>query len=236
MTNLNHSFAKLFFNKYRLFFIKVMRIFSQSFSTFLVKFGYLIKYSKWLKSSPVEVDKNVHQNTMNKEKLDEEIDYLEFGVRHGRSFEWWVKNNKNPNSFFIGFDTFEGLPEGYGRFSEGDMSNLGETPQIDDSRHSFKKGLFQDTLPGFLKEYDLGTDRKKVIHVDCDLYSSSIFVLTYLAPYLKQDDVLIFDDFGSFSCPDHGFRAFIDFFHSYRIGYELICISNRYTVLSVKIK
>jgi len=44
------------------------------------------------------------------------VTYLEFGVASGVSFEWWLNHLKNPESVFLGFDTFEGLPEDWGLF------------------------------------------------------------------------------------------------------------------------
>src|SRR6478735_2712111 len=50
-------------------------------------------------------------------KLDAQpISYFEFGVGSGASFEWWLKNATHPDSLFFGFDSFEGLPENWGRF------------------------------------------------------------------------------------------------------------------------
>ncbi len=40
----------------------------------------------------------------------------------------------------------------------------------------FYQGLFQETLPPFLKDYS--GDRPLVIHNDSDVYSSTLYVLT----------------------------------------------------------
>jgi O-methyltransferase len=153
----------------------------------------------------------------------EEMIYLEFGVYGGYSFEWWVKHNDHPSSSFIGFDTFEGLPENWGIFKKGDMSAGLKLPAIDDPRITFAKGLFQDTLPAVLKTLD--KTKKKVILMDADLYSSTLFALTSLAPFLTKGDIILFDQF---NVPRHEFLAFSNFTESYYMKFELIGAANNY--------
>jgi hypothetical protein len=155
-----------------------------------------------------------------------EIDYLEFGVSTGKSFKWWVENVKNENSRFYGFDTFTGLPEDWGSFKKGDMSNENELPQINDSRHSFYQGVFQKTLHEFLKSYK--SDKRKVINMDADLYSATLFVLTTLSPYLKRGDVILFDEF---NVPLHEYKAFTEWVESFYINYTVLGeVNNFYQV------
>lgn len=159
------------------------------------------------------------------------IDYFEFGVCGGHSFKWWLDHNRNPDSRFYGFDTFEGLPESFGPFEKGSMAVALEKINITDNRASFYKGLFQDSLTPFLDKYTGG--RKKLIHLDADLFSSTIFVLSQLYRFLRDGDILLFDEF---AVPKHEFMAFRIFTESFYVNYEVIGAANNYLFLALKIK
>lgn len=151
------------------------------------------------------------------------IDYFEFGVFGGKSFFWWMEHNQHNESSFHGFDTFEGLPENWGLgFKKGDMAT--GVPILNDSRGKFYKGLFQETLPGLVKLFPVSS-RKKIIHLDADLFSSTLFALTSMAPLLKPGDILLFDEF---NVPNHEFFAFKVFTESYYIKTKLIGAVNNY--------
>ncbi len=151
------------------------------------------------------------------------VDYLEFGVCGGYSFEWWLKNCENTDSRFFGFDTFEGLPESWGTFKKGDMSAT--IPETNDPRAEFIKGLFQESVPPFLNRYNLQNNKRKVIHLDADLFSSTLYALTRLAPFIKKGDILIFDEF---NVPNHEFYAYRIFTESYYVKTKLIAAVNNY--------
>lgn len=173
----------------------------------------------------------LYQFLIESENLNETpINYLEFGVAYGYSFGWWVNHISNPESRFFGFDTFEGLPEDWHLFKKGEMSPYGKLPEINDNRVKFVKGLFQDTLIPFLKVFD--NSKRKVINMDADLYSSTLFVLTSIAPYLKSGDIIIFDEFG---VPLHEFKAFTEFVNSFYIKYEVLGAVNNYFQIAIKI-
>jgi O-methyltransferase len=154
---------------------------------------------------------------------NEAVDYLEFGVSGGYSFKWWVSSCDNADCRFYGFDTFEGLPEDWGTYRKGDMA--AELPAINDSRVEFIKGLFQNTIPNFLLNCDLRNGKRKIVHLDADLFSSTLFTLTSLASYLKKGDILLFDEF---NVPNHEFFAFNMFCKSYYVKTRLIGSVNNY--------
>ena len=174
---------------------------------------------------------NLHKYIIENEIANQPIDYLEFGVSKGESFRWWIEHIKDENSSFYGFDTFTGLPEDWGKFKKGDMSNGNEPPKIDDSRHQFFQGLFQKTLYPFLDTYKVG--KRKVIHLDADLYSSTLFLLTSISPYLRKGDILLFDEF---NVPLHEFKAFTEWKDSFYIDYTVLGEVNNYYQVAMRIE
>lgn len=159
------------------------------------------------------------------------IDYLEFGVSGGSSFRWWLSQNVQADSRFYGFDTFEGLPEKFGPFGRGSMAAALESLQITDARASFYKGLFQDTLIPFLETYQ--SANRKVIHMDADLFSSTLFSLSQLYRFLRPGDIIFFDEF---AVPKHEFLAFKIFTESFYVSYDVIGAANNYLFVAIQIK
>jgi O-methyltransferase len=159
------------------------------------------------------------------------IAYLEFGVADGETFGWWLKKLTHPAARFYGFDTFAGLPEDWGIHKKGSFSNEGKIPAFDDDRCRLYKGLFQETLQPFLKTF--ANDQPKLILLDADLYSSTLFVLTTLAPFLNNGDILVFDEFDS---PRHEFRALADFTQAYpQIHLKPVAAANNYTFVAFQV-
>ena len=149
------------------------------------------------------------------------IDFLEFGVFEGTSIQYWSTINTNYKSRFFGFDTFIGLPDVGEKYTKkmkkGAFNKKGEIPEINDDRISFVKGLFQNTLPEFLITFSNAA--RVVIHVDSDLYSSALFVLTQCNDILSPGAIIIFDEFSSIL---HEFRAFEDYCSSYMREYDVL--------------
>jgi hypothetical protein len=188
--------------------------------------GYNDFFSKWDYKKRFKLYKWV----VDKESLHNVINYMEFGVASGASFNWFMKENSHPESRFYGFDTFDGLPEDWGPFKKGAFSNNNIAPDIPDARGAFFKGLFQQTIPGFLKELD--TSKRNVLMLDADLWSATLYALTSLSPYLKKGDIIFFDEF---VVPTHEFKAFLDFTQSYYLNLELVGAANNYYFVAFKV-
>lgn len=135
-------------------------------------------------------------------------DYLEFGVARGTSIisaaDIARRQGLHPRLF--AFDSFEGLPGGEGNFRAGEMAYtedafrrfIRKAGGIDDARVTTIKGFYEDTLAGELAER-IGLRRGvHVVHVDCDLYESTVTVIRWLTPLLAAGSVLIFDDWFAF--------------------------------------
>jgi hypothetical protein len=151
--------------------------------------------------------------------------YLEFGVSKGHSLRYWSSQLKHPGSCFNGFDTFQGLPEAWGMYKIGDMKAAEKELEIDDQRVMLVKGLFQKSLPNTILSIDFSGFEHKVIHLDADLYSSTLFTLATLFPILKPGDILIFDEF---NVPLHEFKAFDDFCKAWYADFEFAGAVNNY--------
>ena len=172
----------------------------------------------------------MYEWVINQEALRNPINYIEFGVASGHSFKWWLKQNTDPQSRFFGFDTFDGLPEDWGPFKKGSFSNENQIPVVNDDRATFYKGLFQQTLPGFIKQFD--NSRRNVIMLDADLFSATLYALSSLAPYLKKDDIIFFDEF---VVPTHEFKAYLDFITSHYVNLKLVAAANNYYFVAFKV-
>lgn len=174
---------------------------------------------------------DLYSYIIEKENLNTDIDYFEFGVFQGKSFRWWMQEISNTDAKFYGFDTFTGLPESWGPFKKGDLANNNEIPNIDDVRHKFYQGLFQQTLPDFLQNYQ--SKKRKVILMDADLYSATSYVLHTMSLFLKQGDIIFFDEF---NVPEHEFKAFSEWINIHYREYELIGAVNNYYQVAIKLK
>ena len=142
---------------------------------------------------------------------NERILLLEFGVCNGYSIHQFASMNTNQSSKFIGFDSFEGLPEDWTPLCpKGTFSLSGQLPSVRDNRITLVKGWFSDTLIPHLHEID-SQDRITICHFDADLYSSTLFCLTTLLQKLRRF-YFIFDEFSG-----HEARAFCDVMQAYPV-------------------
>jgi O-methyltransferase len=166
--------------------------------------------------------------TGNKEQLydfaaqvigDAPITYLEFGVHRGWSMSRIAGRFPCPNARFFGFDSFEGLPEGWtrhntGHLNAGHFTTHGRSPAFQDGRITYVKGWFQNTVPHFLSSNKVGGP--VLVHFDADLYSSTLFLLSTLW-HSVPDYFFLFDEF----LPDEVIALF-DFARAYPVHLEFL--------------
>ncbi len=160
------------------------------------------------------------------------IQYLEFGVWEGASIRKWCELNTHPASRFYGFDSFEGLPEHFTEYAPKGAFHLdGKPPIIDDPRAQCVKGLFQQTLHKFLENFQ--PNGRLVVHIDCDLYSSTLFCLTVLDRLLTAGSVILFDEYRDL---EHEFSAFWDYTRSFYKEWEGVAYTTYFAQAAVLVK
>lgn len=120
---------------------------------------------------------------------------LEFGVYRGKTITQiagFLTGRK-----IWGFDSFEGLPEDWHMVKDTDKIKFPKgafeverLPWVPDSV-TLVKGWFEDTVPVWKQT---NFDNIAMLHVDCDLYSSTREVLTQLNSQIVPGTVIVFDD------------------------------------------
>ena len=113
---------------------------------------------------------------------------LELGVWKGNSLRLIAETL--PDKDVYGFDSFEGFPED-GRVDwKMDLSRGGSLPAVP-SNARLIKGYFDDTLPGFTEAHPGPVG---LLHVDCDIYSSTRTIFRALRNQIVPGTVIIFDE------------------------------------------
>ena len=144
--------------------------------------------------------------------------YLEFGVGRGKSIRW-IANDVE--STVHGFDSFEGIQEHWNGNPIGSFAQK-QMPKVP-ANVEFHKGYFSETLPGFL---DSHSDPVAFLHIDCDLYSSTVSIFGDLGHRLQPGAIILFDEYYNFHrWQQHEFKAFQEFVKASGLEYEYIAFS-----------
>ena len=131
---------------------------------------------------------------------------VECGVYFGRSLAYIADRTRLP---IHGFDSFSGLPEAWLDKPAGAYSTGGLLPDMAEHVH-LHQGWFEETLPDFATAY--AGERIALLHLDCDLYSSTATALEALGPLCDADTVYVFDDLiGIADWREHEFKALNEF-------------------------
>lgn len=189
----------------------------------------LFEIGRWMKENPPPVTfptrpdlfRHIHDTII----AGDAVDYIEFGVFKGESIRWWCTADKRKESRFFGFDTFTGLPDEWRFFWKalppGTFDAGGRPPAIDDLRVEWITGRFQDTLPAFLTAFH--PRNRLVINCDADLYTSTLYVLSAINPFLTAGSIILLDEITAVD----EYRAFRDFTRTFGRTYRVVGAADR---------
>ncbi len=136
--------------------------------------------------------------------------YFEFGCHSARTFSAAVRAArylKMKDAQFYAFDSFQGLPvintaeDGY--FKTGSFATsleefvrlVHQKSGLRIDRENVIEGFYSDSLTSDLQAR---MPKAGVVHIDVDLYSSTVEVLRFIKPLVVTGTVLIFDDWYAF--------------------------------------
>jgi hypothetical protein len=120
-------------------------------------------------------------------------DVFEFGVAAGDSFLQFLE--RCPNRQIYGFDSFEGLPEDWWTRPTGTFAAA--PPQFAHPNGHLVKGWYDESVPRFFRDW---TGSIALLHIDCDLYSSTTTSLRYGLNRCGVNTVVLFDEY--YNYPD----------------------------------
>jgi hypothetical protein len=157
---------------------------------------------------------------------------MEFGVFRGESLRFLAKRVQQD---VHGFDSFEGLPEDWTYFQkQGRFSLDGKIPEFHETNICVYKGWFEQTLPRFLVEHE---GAARLIHIDCDIYSSTRTVLDLAAQRIVKGTIIVFDEYLNYpSWQAHEFRAFQEFVAANHLRYRYAGFASSHSSVAVVIE
>ena len=163
---------------------------------------------------------------------------LEFGVASGTSLKAIAKNVPS-NQIVYGFDSFQGLPKFWrtgfdvGKFS----TSNGKAPIFEEKNIKIIDGLFEETCDIFFKLQHEQKNTIALLHIDCDIYSSTKTIFNAIEKYMNMDidnnnrinllrngTIIVFDELLCYNgFEKHELLAFYEFLQNNpKISYEII--------------
>jgi hypothetical protein len=121
--------------------------------------------------------------------------HAEFGVFKGESLGFI---SSRIDKVIYGFDSFEGLPDGWSAaLPKGAFDLGGEAPPMPAPLHNYRlvKGWFRDTLPIFLAQ---APGPAAFLHLDCYTYASTREVLEALAERIASGTIVVLRQYFNF--------------------------------------
>jgi hypothetical protein len=154
---------------------------------------------------------------------------LEFGVATGSTINHLALQTSDK---VYGFDSFQGLPEDWrpdhlaGLFRRTDLPAV--RPNVE-----LMVGWFEDTLPGFVSAHP---EPVSLLHIDCDLYSSTKTILYYLSHKIIRGTVIVFDEYLNYvGWRSHEYKAFQEFIGATGLNYRYVGMVPNHQQVAVQI-
>lgn len=172
---------------------------------------------------------------------------LEFGVYKGKTLKHMCKTFSKKQPIY-GFDSFEGLPEPWYTTTDQTLETVahpkGYFSGVSVEQLKFKdnvkliKGFFDTSLPEWLQEH---TDFViKLLHIDCDLYSSTKTVFEYLNDFIVPGTIIVFDEMYPWGGAEYDlwhegeYKALVEWLDMYNREFTAIS-RNHYQQCAIKI-
>ena len=168
-------------------------------------------------------------------------DYCEFGCHGGATFSYAYHEAKRfcYEAKFFAFDSFQGLPKFWrtgfdvGKFS----TSNGKAPIFEEKNIKIIDGLFEETCDIFFKLQREQKNTIALLHIDCDIYSSTKTIFNAIEKYMNMDidnnnrinllrngTIIVFDELLCYNgFEKHELLAFYEFLQNNpKISYEII--------------
>lgn len=153
---------------------------------------------------------------------------IECGVFKGRSINAMAR--LFPDRTIHGFDSFEGLSEGWAGvdLGEGAFDLGGKLPEVE-SNVKLTKGWVDDTLPAF---FEKETGDIAYLHIDTDTYSPAKTILSLAKPRFKKGTIVLFDELIGYPFWEEGeYKALTEELEADR--YEFIAFSQMQAAIRI---
>lgn len=134
-------------------------------------------------------------------------DVVEFGTYQGVTARM-ILRSMGPSRRLFCCDSWEGLPEEWDRARE-ELIPAGHfatsVPDLGDDRAVMIQGWYKDTGERLL---ELASPTLAMVHIDCDLYSSTVTALATVRDRLQAGTVILFDELWNYpKWRDHEHKA-----------------------------
>lgn len=190
---------------------------------------YMVEYMRSVRNFVTDYDLHEWIGNEVDPMLAQQGLFLEFGVATGRTLNHWAR--LWPSKIIHGFDGFQGLPEDWiwnirrGHFRQ-------RLPWVR-SNCELVVGWFNETMHDFLGKH---TQPLAFLHIDCDLYSSTVYVLEKLHDRMQSGTIIVFDEYFNFpGWRQDEFRAWQEFCQRHDVEYEYIGMVTRHQQVAVRV-